>query len=100
MKEIKNYKSIAGYNNETDKAIQLSFEWGYVKFYNFWFPKSQITFLEKDDFGNCEILIPFWLLYKNKSKGVILQNSDANSIWCEIFAEQDRNGMSNNGYAL
>ena len=100
MKEIKNYQAIAKFNNETEKAIQLSFEWGNLTFSKVWFPKSQITFLCKTDFGDCEILIPFWLLYKNKSNGINLQNQDSNSIWCEIFAQQDRNGLTGYCYAL
>jgi hypothetical protein len=100
MKEFKKYQAVANYNLESDKAIQLSFEWGNVTFSKIWFPKSQITFINKTDFGACEIQVAFWLLYKNKDKDNNLQNSNSNSTWCEVFQQQDSNGLSEYGYAL
>lgn len=96
---MKTFKTIAGYNRETEKAIELRFTWKDMNFF-MWFPKSQITFLDKNDQGDCEILIPFWLLYKNQSKADVIQNMDSNSAWCDMFRQQDRNGMTEHGYAL
>ena len=107
MKEVKNYSASGNFFSETEKAIQLSFTWeskygsGGREFEKVWFPKSQIKFTYKDvehNFASFEI--PFWLLYKNQDKSDFLRDSNANSIWCDIFRQQDRNGLSEHGYAL
>ena len=97
---MKTFKTIANYNNETEKAIQLSFDFNRKSFINVWFPKSQITFLHKNNQGNCEISIPFWLLYKNEDKLQYVYDNNSNSTWCDIFKKQDANGLSEYGYAI
>lgn len=97
---MKNFKAIAHYNRQTEKAIQLSFDWKEKSFINVWFPKSQVTFLHDNNYGGCEVSIPFWLLYKNEDKLQNVYDNNSNSTWCDIFRKQDANGLSEYGYAL
>tara|TARA_R110001632_G_scaffold46294_4_gene117617 strand:- start:1286 stop:1552 length:267 start_codon:yes stop_codon:yes gene_type:complete len=72
-------KTTAFYNKETDKAIQLSFDWGFKYYDNLWLPKSQLK-LEMDNAGNCIVEIPMWLLKKQIPSHVYDNISTANVI--------------------
>ena len=54
-------KFTASYNQETEKAVQVSFDFGMKYFKNVWLPKSQLKFEYKDE-GNCIVEIPMWLI--------------------------------------
>ena len=58
---MKAKKILGTYNKETQKAIELSFDWNNREFIKIWFPKSQLKFDYKKD-GDCELQIPYWLL--------------------------------------
>lgn len=53
----------------TDKAIAITIAGGYTSANDRieWFPKSQLVIGEPNEYGNAEILIPYWLM-KQKSR--------------------------------
>lgn len=73
-------KTKAHYNRETEKAIQLSFDWGFKYYDNLWLPKSQLEFKDKDNHGNCIVEIPMWLLKKQIPSHVYNNISTSNVI--------------------
>jgi len=99
--EIKNNIFAAKIEKETEKAYSLSFDYGDKIYKKVWFPKSQVTIIKeyKSEFINeYDLFIPYWLMAKTKPTNYYSSNS--NSIWCSIFAKQDANGLTENGYAL
>ena len=73
-------KFTASYNRETEKAIQISFDWGMKYYDNLWLPKSQLKFEEKNNQGNCIVDIPMWLLKKSTPSHVCSGISAANAV--------------------
>lgn len=56
----------------TDKAIAFTIAGGYTSANDRieWFPKSQLVIGEPNEYGNAEILIPYWLM-KQKSRNPV-----------------------------
>ena len=77
-------KFTAGYNRETEKAIQLSFSYKMNEYSNVWMPKSQLKFIDKNKQGDCVVEIPTWLINKQTPsythRGVSSANAIANFI--------------------
>ena len=53
----------------TDKAIAITIAGGYTAANDTfeWFPKSQLIIGEPNEYGNAEVLIPYWMM-KQKSR--------------------------------
>ena len=73
-------KFTASYNRETEKAIQISFDWGMKHYSNVWMPKSQLNFDDKNDQGDCVVNIPLWLVQKQTPSKVYHNITVANAI--------------------
>ena len=56
----------------TEKAVALTVAGGYTAANDHyeWFPKSQLIIGEPNEYGNAEVLIPYWLI-KQKSNNAV-----------------------------
>ncbi len=100
--ETKNNIFGAKIEKQTEKAFLLSFDYGDKIYKKVWFPKSKVTITReyKGEFINeYDLFIPYWLMAKVKPTDYY-PSSNGNSVWCSIFAKQDANGLTENGYAL
>ena len=97
------YKKIQDVLRSTEKALFIAdFQHPEDNTTGYWIPKSKVLFnLKSNKDGNVDILLKFHDCYTNVYKeNRELAKNDSNSIWCEIFAKQDANGLTINGYAL
>lgn len=53
----------------TDKAVAITIAGGFTTANDTieWFPKSQIIIGEPNEWGNAEILIPYWIMKKKRN---------------------------------
>ena len=103
MENLKNNIFAAKIEKQTEKAYCLSFDYGDKIYKNVWFPKSQVKitkeYISAGYTNEYDLFIPFWLMAKTKPTSYY-PSSNGNSVWCSIFAKQDANGLTENGYAL
>jgi hypothetical protein len=97
-KTTSTYKVVATIFKETEKAIQVTFDystnWFEKEFEKVWLPKSQVTILEQQNEQHpAYISIPVWLINKTAPTNTRHFGND-NSTWVSYFIQKDRQSIN------